>query len=327
MPVRAAVLRRHAEPPSVEPCDVPVAADGEVLIDVAAAPITPLDVLCASGTSYFGAPPLPYVPGVQGVGAVRSGSRPEPGTRVWFSTRAGMQPGDGSMRTVCVVPEADVVALTHDVEPTLVAALGLSAIAAWMALTWRGELSEGEQVIVLGAGGVVGQVAVQAARLGGARRVVAGCRSVAAARRARDLGADAVVRLDTEDVDELRDRFRAASDGPVELVLDPVFGAPAAAALRALAPYGRLVNLGDAADATAPIDSATLRSGSLRVLGYTNNELTAQQRTTALLAVLAHAAAGRLTLDYETVSLDDAAKAWTRQAHGSAAKRIVLTLA
>lgn len=327
MPAHAAVLRRHAESPSVEPYDVPAAETGEALVDVAAAPITPLDVLCASGTSYFGAPPVPYVPGVQGVGTVRSGSRLEPGTRVWFSTRAGMQPGDGSMRTVCAVPEADAVALTRDVEPTLVAALGLSAVAAWMALTWRGRLSEGEQVIVLGAGGVVGQVAVQVARSCGARRVIAGCRSAAGVQRARDLGADAVVRLDTENVGELSDRFRAASDGPVELVLDPVFGAPAAAALRALAPYGRLVNLGDAADATAPLDSATLRSGSLRVLGYTNNELTAQQRATALLAVLDHAAAGRLTLDYETAPLDDVAGAWSRQANGSAAKRIVLTLA
>lgn len=164
MPVRAAILHRHGEPPVVERRHAPVARDGEALVDVAAAPITPLDVLCASGTSYFGAPPLPYVPGVQGVGTVRSGSALALGTPVWFSTPAGMAPGDGSMSTVCAVPERDAVALDHDVDPALVAALGLSAIAAWMALTWRGELGDGEQVIVLGAGGVVGQVAMQVAR-------------------------------------------------------------------------------------------------------------------------------------------------------------------
>lgn len=309
----------------MEQRDAPAAGDGEALVDVAAAPITPLDVLCASGTSYFGAPPLPYVPGVQGVGAVRSGSALAPGTPVWFSTPAGMAPGDGSMTTVCAVPETDVVPLDHDVDPPLVAALGLSAIAAWMALTWRGELSGGEQVIVLGAGGVVGQVAVQTARLYGARRVVAGCRSDAAAERARRLGADAVVRLDTGDVDTLAERLREAGDGASDLVLDPVFGAPAAASLRALAQHGRLVNLGGSADATAPIESATLRSRSLRLLGYTNNELTAARKAAALHDILAHAAAGRLTLDYEKAFLDDAADAWRRQARGAAGKRIVLS--
>lgn len=325
MTVRAAVLHRHGEPPAVEQRDAPVAGDGEALVDVAAAPITPLDVLCASGTSYFGAQPLPYVPGVQGVGTVRSGSALEPGTRVWFSTPAGMAPGDGSMRTVCAVPEKDAVPLDHDVDPPLVGALGLSAIAAWMALTWRGELADGEQVIVLGAGGVVGQVAVQTARLHGARRVVAGCRSEASADRARRLGTDAVVRLDTDDVEALAERFRDACDGPSDLVLDPLFGAPAAAALRALGQYGRLVNLGGSAGATAPVDSATLRSRSLRLLGYTNNELTPQQKAEALDAVLGHAAAGRLALDYERVPLDDTAAAWHRQARGAAGRRIVLT--
>ena len=150
------------------------------------------------------------------------------GTMAWFSTRAGMAPGDGSLRECCSVAEADLVPLAFDVKPELVAALGLSAVAAWMALTWRGELHPGEQVIVLGGGGTVGQVAVQAARLLGARRVIAGCRSDGAAERARRCGADAVVRLDTEDVAELARRFTDASDGPADLVIDPLFGAPAA---------------------------------------------------------------------------------------------------
>lgn len=326
MAVLAAVLGRHGEPPTLRRREAPAAEEGEVLVDVAAVPITPLDVLCASGTSYFGPPALPYVPGVQGVGTVRSGGTLAPGTPVWFTTPAGMGPGDGSFATVCAVPQTDVLPLEHDGDATLVAALGLSAIAGWMALTWRGDLREGEQVVVLGAGGVVGQVALQAARLHGARRIVAGCRSDAATERAQRYGADAVVRLDTDDLDILAERFRAVADGPVDLVLDPLFGAPAAAALRALGQHGRLVNLGDAAGATAPIDSATLRGRSLRVLGYTNNELTARQKAAALRDILGHAAAGRLAVDYETVPFGDVAEAWARQAGGRAARRIVLRL-
>ncbi|NEA28889.1 zinc-binding alcohol dehydrogenase family protein, partial [Actinomadura bangladeshensis] len=135
----------------------PVPGGGEVLVDVLAAPITPLDLLCASGTSYFGTPATPYVPGVQGVGT--SGGR-----TVWFPSPAGMAPGDGSMAEVAAVPEAALVELPDGVDPVRLAALGLSAVAAHMALTWCGELAAGEQVIVLGAGGVVGQAAVQLAR-------------------------------------------------------------------------------------------------------------------------------------------------------------------
>jgi NADPH:quinone reductase-like Zn-dependent oxidoreductase len=194
-----------------------------------------------------------------------------------------------------------------------------------MALTWRGELHPGEQVVVLGAGGTVGQVAVQAARLRGARRVIAGCRSDGAAERAHRCGADAVVRLDTEDVAELSRRFADASDGPVDLVIDPLFGAPAAAALRTLRHYGRLIQLGSAAAETAPIDSSTIRSRCLRLLGYTNNELTASQRADALNAVLSYAATGQLSVDFESVSLDGISQAWDRQVRGEAPLRIVVT--
>ncbi len=108
-------------------------------------------------------------------------------------------------------------------------------------------------------------------------------------------------------------------------MLDPLCGSPAAAALRCLAPYGRLVNLDSSAAPTMALDSATLRSRSLRVLGYTNNELTAAQRVMALDAVLEHAAAGTLSLDYDTAVIDDVTATWRKQASGNADRRIVLT--
>ncbi len=317
--MRAAEIRTPGEPPVVAERAAPVPGEGEVLVEVVAAPITPLDLLCATGTSYFGVPATPYVPGVQGVGRVG-------GQSVWFPTSAGMAPGDGSMAEHAVVPEPDLVALPDGADPVLVAALGLSAVAAYMALTWRGELAAGEQVIVLGAGGVVGQAAVQLARAGGARRVIAGARSKAAQERADKAGADAVVVLDTDDVDELARRFTAAADGPVDLVLDPLFGAPAAAAARVLRPHGRLVNLGSSAAETCPLDSSTLRSRSLHLLGYTNNALTREQRAAAVTTVAEQAARGALTVAHEVVPLADASAAWQRQADGRASGRIVLTV-
>jgi NADPH:quinone reductase-like Zn-dependent oxidoreductase len=318
--MRAVELQTPGEPPAVVDRPEPTPAPGESLVRVTAAPITPLDLLCASGRSYFGVPQTPYVPGVQGVGTVD-------GRAVWFPMSAGMAPGDGSMAEAAVVPEEDLVTLPDGVVPTEVAALGLSAIAAYMALTWRGELAEGETVLVLGAGGVVGQAAIQLARLHGATRVVGAARSHAGQQRAVAAGADEVVELDSdapEHVDELAARMGAAADGPVDLVLDPLFGVPAAAALKCLRPGGRLVNLGGSADERCPLDSSTIRSRSLRLLGYTNNALTREQKAGAMTTVAGHSAAGRLTVAHEVVPLEEAPLAWQRQASGDTAGRLVL---
>ncbi len=307
-----AEIREAGEPPVVTDRPEPEPGPGGVAVSVTAAPITPLDLLCASGTSYFGRPATPYVPGVQGVGVL---TRPAPmhpaGTPVWFATAAGMLPGDGSMAEHAVVASADVVVLPAGADHALVAALGLSAVAAWRCLTANGELAAGETVLVLGAGGVVGQSAVQLARVAGAGHVIACARSDAALERARRLGADATVRLEPgDDVETLARRFGAGP--PVDLVLDPVWGLPAAAALHALRPGGRLVNLGSSAGEQCPVSSAVLRSRSLRIRGYTNNELSGDQRREALLTVVGHAMTGALTVDYARVALHDAARAWTR---------------
>ena len=322
--IDAVVVHTAGQPPEVR--RVPPPAAGEVTIRVTAAPIVPLDLLCASGTSYFGAPVTPYVPGVQGVGVVEAGTATLPrGTPVWFATRAGMAPGDGSMRALAAVPERDVVPLPEQVDPVHAAALGLSAVAAEMALTWRGGLVAGEQVLVLGAGGVVGQAAVQLARAAGARRVIAVARAGAGQARAERAGPDALVTLqDGEDPSSLAGRIEAACDGPLDLVVDPLFGVPAAGALRALRPHGRLVNLGSSAGETAPIDSSTIRSRSLRILGYTNNELTQEQRRDALTRVVQQAVDGRLAVDHERVPLREAGDAWARQLAGRTNGRIVL---
>ena len=319
--MRAAVIDPAGHPPRVTDHPRPEPGAGQVRVAVSAAPITPLDLLCASGTSYFGVPAVPYVPGVQGVG------RLDDGTAVWFPTEAGMKPGDGSMAEHAVVDAAHVARLPASADHRLVAALGLSAVAAWHALLECGGLTAGEQVLVLGAGGVVGQAAIQIARLHGARRVIAAARSAAAQERAHRAGADAVVAVyPHDDVTSLGRRLGDAADGPVDVVLDPVFGVPAAAALRTLRIGGRLVNLGSSAAETAPFDSATLRSRSLRVLGYTNNSLTPAQKAATVSEIADHAAAGRLAVDYEPVTLAEAADAWRRQAAGQATARIVLTI-
>jgi NADPH:quinone reductase-like Zn-dependent oxidoreductase len=322
--VRAAVLTEPGAPPEHASHPDPEPAPGRTLVRVTAAPIVPLDLLCASGTSYFGRPATPYVPGVQGVGVVEASGAVAPGTRVFFSTSAGMAPGDGSLAERCAVPDADVVPVTADVPDAALAALGLSGVAAWRILTARARLRPGETVLVLGAGGAVGQAAVGAARVLGAGRVVAVARSAAALERARGLGADAGVALEG-DAEALAARFAEAAGGPVHVVVDPVFGVAATAAARVLADGGRLVNLGGASGDTAEFSSSVLRSRSAEVLGYTNNALTPDQRAAAVTAVAEHAAAGRLSVAADVRPLGEVAEAWRRQAGGDPGTRLVLT--
>jgi NADPH:quinone reductase-like Zn-dependent oxidoreductase len=319
----AAVLRRYAASPEYISWPIPSSLSGQALIRVLAAPISPLDLLCASGVSYFGPPPLPYIPGVQGIGLVEESDTLAAGQRVWFTSDAGMKPGNGSLALYCIINESDMLALPEQVDNDAAAALGLSAIAAWRALTWRGNLQAGEQVLVLGASGAVGQVAVQAARLLGAGRVIAATRSEAGRSQALKLGADAVVDLNSEDVAEISRRIAAACEGPLHLIIDPVWGLPAEAAIQALGVGGRLVNIGASAGPTVRFESAILRSRLHHILGYTNNGLNSQQKAETLNEILTHAAAGRLTVTRETLPLSRVGEAWERQA-ASAHRKLIL---
>src|SRR4051794_9230863 len=221
--MKAAVLHTPGAPPSYGDHPAPAATSGHSVVRVTAAPVVPLDLLCASGTSYFGVPATPYVPGVQGVGVVESSESYDVDRRVWFSHSAGMGPGDGSMGELCVVPDIDVVPLdpdtTADVPDALAAALGLSGVAAWMALSWRAGLKDGERVLVLGGGGAVGQAGIGAARVLGASTVVAVSRP-SSVERARSAGAEVVVPL-AGDADSLAAAL--SGHGPFDVVLDPVW--------------------------------------------------------------------------------------------------------
>jgi NADPH:quinone reductase-like Zn-dependent oxidoreductase len=120
--------------------------------------------------------------------------------------------------------------------------------------------------------------------------------------------------------------MRAAADGPVDLVVDPLCGRAGTAAVEALGEGGRLVQLGGSAGPVAELSSATVRSRSLSILGYTNNALSREQRRGALGALLRHAAEDGLTARHELVEWAGLPDAWARQAAGSAGARIVARL-
>jgi NADPH:quinone reductase-like Zn-dependent oxidoreductase len=283
--MRAAQITELGEPPVVAEIE-----GGGGNLEVEAVALNPLDVAVGAGRFYGGHPPLPYVPGCEAVG--RAGGR-----RVYaFGDGRGVGK-DGFLAGRVAFPEELLVEIPEDVDAAVAASCGIAGIAGWVPVAWVAQVTEADRVLVLGATGAVGSVAAQAAELAGAR-------VVRASRRPHE----GMVSLD--------DLGSAFEDGPT-VVIDPLWGAPVAAAAQVAAPKARIVHIGQSAGPEATFASADVRGKQLRILGHSNFGMTAEERARAYLELLEHAAAGRIRFDLETFPLDRVADAWERQASGA----------
>jgi NADPH2:quinone reductase len=302
--MRAAVLESYDSPPRAGDFEEP--AEGTV-VEVTVAGINPIDLYTAAG-KLPSKPALPSVAGREGVGTVG-------GRRVYFD--APVAPFGSIAERAQVDPDA-LIEVPDGVEDGLAVSFGIAGLAAWLGLDWRGGLQSGETVLVLGASGVVGQIAVQAAKLLGAARVVAAARST---QELEALGADAVVDLGADE--RLADRFREAAAGDLHLVIDPLWGPPAMAALEAMAEGGRLVQIGNSAGISTDVTARSIRTGVKSILGHTNFSAPQDAKTDAFQRMCRHAADGELSVPVETVTLEDVEHAWERQSRGPHHKLVV----
>ena len=319
--MRAAVVEAVGSLPVPATVAEPKREDGTALVAVHAAPLNPVEVRVAAGR-HPREPEPPYVPGLEGAGTVVESDRLEPGTRVRFESAALPGFGDhGTLRGRAAVPEESLVPLPDDVDDEAAAALGVEGITALLALE-RAAPAGGERVLVLGATGAVGRMAVQLAALMGAGRVVAAGRNAERLEQLRGLGADELVRLDAGE-DALTNAFRAAASGPLDIVIDPLWGAPAMAALRAIEVRGRLVNVGQSAgtEVRLPLEVVRNHQGAIHAIssGWTPLEPKAE----AYGRLLEHVVAGRLAVEHEVVPLDDVAAAWERQESSPGTKLVI----
>jgi NADPH2:quinone reductase len=305
--MRAAQIRELGTLPE------PVAIEGDGAIEILAVALNPLDLAVAAGRFYGGHPPLPYVPGCEAVGQLE-------GERVYM-----FGDGRGTLRGGFLVGRSDFplelsAPVPRELDDARAAAVGVAGIAGWLPVSRRAPVQEGDRVLVLGATGTVGSVALQAARLLGAERVVAAGRDKARLDRALELGADATMALEGED--GLAERFREAcgDDGPT-LVVDPLWGEPVRAAAAAAAPGARIVHIGQSAGAAATLESAVVRGKQLSILGHSNFALSPDERRQAYTEVAEHVAAGRIAIEVQIFPLDEVADAWAAQ--GGGAKAVV----
>jgi NADPH:quinone reductase-like Zn-dependent oxidoreductase len=307
----AAVLDEYGTVPRYGEFAEPAPGEGEMLVDVGAAALHHLDLLKASGNFYL-EQPLPAVVGTDGVG------RLEDGRRVLFE---GLAP-HGSMAERSLAKADALFDVADELDDATAAALANSGLAGWLAPAWRADLQPGETVLVLGATGQVGSVAVQAAKLLGAGRVVAAARGGERLEALRERGADATVALDGEG--DLTEQLRDAAGGGVDVTIDNLWGEPAVAAMGAASRFGRHVQVGHLAEPQLALVAPAIRSASLDVRGFMHLHAPVEVRREAYRRLGEHVARGDIVIELERIPLTDVADAWERQRRADAGAKLVL---
>jgi NADPH:quinone reductase-like Zn-dependent oxidoreductase len=319
--MHAAVLHTIGTVPRYEEFPEPVIGDkeGEVIVHVHAASLKPVDKQLASGSHYASCSELPCVCGSDGVGHL------DDGQRVFFG---GPRPPHGAMAQRTIVRRAFTFPVPENVNDETAAALPNPGVSAWLSLSYRAKLVRGENVLILGATGVTGKLAVKIARLLGAARIVAAGRNQQALHSLHDLGCDATISLDLP-VTELSETFvREAGQSGFQVVIDYVWGRPAEAFFAAITrrkfavmqSETRFVQVGESAASSITLPAAVLRSTALTLLG-TAGIPARDVLVEAFRQVMAYTATGDLQIDTEKVSLADIENAWQREQPG---RRLVI---
>ena len=312
--MKAAVLHTLGQPPRCEEFAEPVPGDGEVIVYVHAAAIKPVDKQLASGAHYASSQTLPRGCGIDGVGHL------DDGQRVFFG---GPRPPFGAMAERTVVRKVFTFPLPENLTDETAAAIMNPGISAWLTLAGRAKLAAGDNVLILGATGVTGQLAIRIAKLLGAGRVVAAGRNPEMLSRLHELGADAVIRLDVP-ADQLSDAIaREAGSSGFQVVVDYVWGKPAEAFFAAITrkefaaieSETRYVQAGEGAGPTITLPAAVLRSTPVTIMG-TAGMPPREMLMDAMQKVLAHAASGELKIETERVPLAEIEDAWQREQRG-----------
>jgi NADPH2:quinone reductase len=312
--MKAAVLHQLGSPPRFEEFANPVAGENEVLVNVRAASLKQIDKSMASGSHYASFRELPVGCGLDGAGTL------DDGTRVFF---AGPRRPFGAMAEQTVVPRALCFPVPDGLDDTTAAALPNPAGSSWLPLKWRAKLAAGETVLVLGATGVSGKLAVQIAKLLGAGRVIAAGRNPRVLETLPALGADVTIQIDKPGQD-LTEAFATVVKDGVDVVLDYLWGRPTEALVAAFTGHEftaesrttRLIQIGAIAGPTIALSAAALRSSGLEIYGSGGGSVSWQAITEAVPLILEHGARGNLRLDTKQIRLADVETAWNQQIEG-----------
>ncbi len=302
--MKAAVVVEAGQAPLYGDFGEPLPAPGKAVIRVAAAALSHVTRSRASGTHYSSVGELPFVPGIDGTGVTQAGER------VYFCFPEHPY---GGMAELCLVEEQRCVALPKELDEKLAAAIAIPGMSSWAALVERAKLRAGETVLVNGATGTSGRLAIQIAKHLGARKVIATGRRPSDDLRA--LGADVIVQL-VENRDTLEESFKKVFQDGVDIVLDYLWGVSAETLMIAAAkaaPEGvpiRYVEIGSISGREITLPSAALRSSALELMGSGIASVPLPRLLQAVKGMLQAAPSAAFKAAIKAVPLGDISHVW-----------------
>jgi NADPH:quinone reductase-like Zn-dependent oxidoreductase len=304
--MKAAVVRGVGQAPVYGNFEEPVPASGEDRITVTAAAISQVAKSRASGSHYSASDQFPFVVGIDGVGHLDNGRR------VFFVLPRAPY---GSMAERTVAPTARCLAIPEGLDDVTAAAIANPGMSSWAALTERAQLKAGETVLVNGATGIAGRLAVQIAKHFGAKKVIATGRNTDALRSVAALGADVTIPL-VENEAALEDSFAEQFAAGVDVIIDYLWGKSAERLLVAGAKAGadavpiRFVQIGAVSGPTITLPSAALRSSAIQLMGSGIGSVPLDRLVNAIGGLLQAAAPSGFKIAVKSVPLSEIEQAW-----------------
>lgn len=306
--MKAGVLHSYGTNPIYQDFETPQPQPAEVLITVKAAAIKQVDKSKASGKHYTSYPQLPIVPGVDGTGTLPDG------TPIYALGITGM------MAEKALVKDNNWVVLPDEIDFETAAALPNALVGSDMALLYKGKLQPGQTVLINGATGATGKIAVQMAKNRGAKKVIATGRNQAILEELKSLGADEIILLTQDDEAIIKQIQQLHTESPIDVVIDYLWGHPVElilTAIKSLPPHPlKIVTVGEMAGSTVNLTSGILRSTQIELLGSGIGSLSMQDIAkylkTELPAIFKLVVDGKLKMDIEITDLKDIETSWAK---------------
>jgi NADPH:quinone reductase-like Zn-dependent oxidoreductase len=318
--MKAAIVQGAGQTPVYGDFDEPLPSSGESRVTVTAAAISHVVKSRASGAHCSSSGQFPFVVGIDGVGRLDDGSR------VYFVLPRAPH---GAMAERTVVSSARCLTLPDELDDVTAAAIANPGMSSWAAYTERANLRAGETVLVNGATGAAGRLAVQIAKHLGARKVIATARNADALKSVAALGADVTIPL-VEDGDALQSAFEEQFAAGVDVVIDYLWGQSAEQLLIAGAKAGqdavpiRFVQIGSVSSSEITLPSAVLRSSAIALMGSGIGSIPLDRLVRAVGELLRATAPGGFHIEAKAIPLSDVEQAWR---HDDSSRRTVFTVA
>lgn len=306
--MKAAVVTEYGQPPRCADFDDPGEREGYQLVTMLAAGVHQIVRSLASGNHYGSGDELPIIPGVDGVARLADGSRAYVG---------GAPDPYGTLAEYTIVPQGFSIPVPEALDSATAAGILNPAMSSWMPMSGAGGLEPGETILVVGATGTSGRLAVQLAKARGAGRVIAAGRNAAVLEQLPELGADVVVDL-SQDRDQTIAALRDAAGDGINLVLDYVWGPVAETVLESLrrssltrqAGLVRYCQIGALAGRNISLDAALLRSSNIQISGSGAGSIDPAALLRELPKLLELAANGVINIDVKQIPLSSISQEW-----------------